>query len=100
MDLVTLDDAKAHLKIFDTDHDAEVTNRLADSTAWVIGYLNLAAPPTWDDTTVPGQVRAAILVHLAMLWIHRDDWMQDGIEAGTLEGIDRLLKQIRTPAIA
>jgi hypothetical protein len=99
-DLVTLDDAKTHLKIFDTDHDAEVQARLDDATAWVIGYLNQPIDPAWDDTTVPGPVRAAVLVYLTFLWVHRDDWTNDGIETGTHAGIANLLRQWRDPAIA
>jgi Phage gp6-like head-tail connector protein len=99
MDLVLLEDAKTHLKIFDTAHDAEVTARLADSTAWVIGYLNLAEAPAWDPITVPGDVRAAVLLHVTMLWVHRDDWNHDGIESGTHAGIANVLRQRRVQAI-
>jgi hypothetical protein len=45
-------------------------------------------------------VRAAVLVYLTFLWVHRDDWANDGIETGTHAGIANLLRQWRDPAIA
>jgi hypothetical protein len=98
--LITVDEAKVHLKIFDAAHDVEVGDKLAQAEGFIAGYLADEWDPAWDATTLPGEVKAAILVYLTLLYVHRDDWADQGIEQGTHEGIANLLRRRRAPVIA
>ena len=60
--LWTVDAAKVHLHLTDTDVDADVQQKLDSAQEAILSYLNLCADPTWDATTAPKAVTHAILL--------------------------------------
>lgn len=79
MAIVTLQQAKDHLRITTTDSDADLTLKLAHAEALVLEYCNTTAwwralTPAWvDGTTTPPVVVAAILMQLGELDRFRGD---------------------------
>lgn len=75
MAVVTLDEAKAHLRV---DHDAEdelIGTYLAAATQSAADFIHRPIP--WTDEVgepveVPGPVKAAILLILGDLYAHRE----------------------------
>jgi hypothetical protein len=104
MDLVTLDQAKAQIRVTSTDEDGDIEMKLADAEAIVLDYLKDRADDTWTDETVPGPVRAAILRQFAALYQFRGDHPDDqGVTAdndGLAAGVKGLLMRMRDPAVA
>jgi hypothetical protein len=70
--LVTLAQAKEHLRIFHTEEDGQIQDKLDAAEDAVLDYMDMATP-IWDDTNVPPRVQAAILLVLGDLWEHRGD---------------------------
>lgn len=96
--LVTLAEAKTHLRIPDAAHDADVQQKLDGAEALIIRYLKAQADPTWTPATVPPPVRSAILLLLTRLYEQRgDDETNDKI---LWDAIGRHLSLYRDPAIA
>jgi len=99
--LVPFADAKTHLRITDTAHDAEVTQKLALASAIIRDYLKDRADETWDEATTPEPVQAATLYLLAGLYEHRgEDFAPDDYDAALWAAIERLLVRFRDPALA
>lgn len=79
MALVSLPDAKTHLRITVDEFDAEVGDTLERANAVVLTYIQDQADAGWSATTDPASdqkyavVKAAILEVLANLWRHRGD---------------------------
>lgn len=76
--LVTLAEAKDHLRLTDTAQDVDVQSKLDAATAIILDFCNTTAywrdvTATWESATVPRQVRAAILLELGELWRFRGD---------------------------
>jgi len=102
--LVALDVAKAHLRITDTDHDAEVQRELDAATTIVVLYLAEFADPTWTEATLPADVCQAILILLGHLDESRggmgvDPASDDDMEK-TWKAIASILMRRRLPSIA
>lgn len=99
--LITLDTAKAHLGVTTTDDDALITDKAAQASAIVVDYLTARGTIDgidWTEATVPGPVKAAILVMLTHLYEHRgDDMIPD---EAVWKAIERLLVRSRDPALA
>jgi Phage gp6-like head-tail connector protein len=95
--LLTLADAKIHLYITDTLHDADVQQKLTEAQDIIIDYLGEHVDPLWTDTTVPPRVLASIKICLTDLYEHRGDDMT--LNASTWEAIRRLLARSRMDAI-
>lgn len=86
-DLVTLEQAKRHLRlpaVNTPDQDVDLLDKIATATALVLDYVAQRRTdtdsPTWTDTvtgwteaTVPPIIRAAILVETAHLYRFRGD---------------------------
>ena len=72
--LISLDVAKVHLKIEDTDHDADVQLKLLAAEQAVLNYLKDTrsgeprADWPWTAATLPFPVQAAMLVLLRYLY--------------------------------
>jgi hypothetical protein len=98
--LVTLAEAKAHLRITDPAHDADITEKLDAAQEQILAKLGAAADPTWDATTAPRQVRHAILILLDAFYERRGgDEAADQLRKA-LETIDLLLALYRDPTLA
>ena len=75
MPLVTLDEAKAHLRIDGTDDDADIALKLAAAEDAVVQFLNRPVPWTDEDdveAAVPASVKVAVLLILADLYANRE----------------------------
>jgi hypothetical protein len=94
--LVTLEQAKLHLRIDDTDEgDARCQLKLEQAQQIVLDYLKEAwVDPTWTDLTIPEHIHAAILAVLEVLYDGdpEDDPITPGVES--------LLRRSRDPAMA
>ena len=100
--LVTLPVAKEHLRITDTLHDADVSNKLAAASATIRDYLKGQYDPTWDATTAPPWIMAAVLLLLAHLYEHRGDEFGDAGDNDdrVWNAIANLTRRSRDPALA
>lgn len=96
--LITLAQAKAQLQMLpsEDDRDSEIILKMEEASDIVVGYLK-NSEHGWTDRTVPGRVRAAILLVFSNLWAHRgDDEYADPIS----DAVKSLLMRDRDPAIA
>ena len=108
-DLITLNQARLHLKL--DVSDADLSLKLEQAEAIVLNYIErsdddgwTAEIAAWTDETVPRPVQAAILLQLGELFRFRgDDAAQDvpKREHGFLApGIVALLHRYRDPVVA
>jgi hypothetical protein len=114
-ELVSLEQAKAHLRLVGTTEDEDIQLKLDQATALVLDYINQRVDETeaaawagtiasWTDETAPPQVQAAILIQCAELYRFRgDDAAQD--EPKLVYGylaprVVNLLHRLRDPALA
>lgn len=108
--LVTLVDAKAHLRVTHDLEDALIADKAVQATDACLDYLKLLLiPPDWTTETVPPRVKAAILLQLEDLYANRG---ADGTGPTPTAGADRqadgylsprvtaLLYRLRDPALA
>jgi hypothetical protein len=103
--LWTVDEAKVHLHVRGTDHDADITQKLDAAQERIVAYLGAAADPTWDATTAPRAVRHAIVILTAHWYEHRGDDAGASApgappDAGPWAEIRELLSHYRDPALA
>lgn len=92
--LVSLEAAKRHIIIEDDFRDADIRAKTEEATDIVVDYLK-RPDHGWTEETVPGQVRAAILLTFASLFRNPDgdvDPLSDAVRS--------LLHRLRDPAIA
>jgi hypothetical protein len=94
--LWTVDQAKVHLRISGTDHDADVAQKLATAQEAILSYLNVAVDPTWDAATAPAAVTHAI--HLLTAYYYED--RGDGELPDPWPKIYALLAAYRDPTVA
>lgn len=107
-DLVTMDQAKNHLRITSVQFDADISDKLAAATAIIIDYLTRrdatwnATMDAWTVDDVPKSIQAAVLVQLGELWRKRGDEVQiEQQEPGALSPVVMaLLQRYRDPALA
>lgn len=117
-DLVTLEQAKAHLRQEGTtEHDVNIQMKLEEATAicidWLKNYLGedvdavtarYAVIDAWTDEDVPLEVRSAILRMVGHLFRFRgddDENVRPKIEHGDLPAdVTMFLKRQRDPALA
>lgn len=98
--LVSLTDAKAHLHLTDTDHDADVTDKLEAAQAYVISKLMAAADETWTETTLPRPIRAAILLMLDALYERRGGDEGSELLRKAQRAVEELIALYRDPTVA
>lgn len=100
--LITLDEAKKHLRVDDDAQDDEINSKIEMASAIIIDYLKAttATVETWLDsagepTSVPGVVKSATLLALGELYKNRE------AEADPLTpSVRGLLHRLRDPALA
>jgi len=100
--LVTLTDAKAHLKITTPDGhpgDADIQAKLDAAEGIIRKHLKLQDDPSWTPATVPPPIPAAILLQLADLDIHRGGPGDDNAP-NNWDRIQTMLRPYRDPALA
>lgn len=103
MAFVTLLQAKDHLRIYDDDHNADVSLKLSAAEGMVLDRCNTTAywrdiTPTWTSATVPAGVRHAIFLVLTHLYENRGDDMK--VDADFWAAVDRVISLYRDPVIA
>lgn len=76
-EVVTLPEAKTHLKIRDAEHDAEIQAALTDADGVVRAYLGAANDPSWDALSAPVPVKRSVLLLMACFYEHRGDAFQE-----------------------
>jgi hypothetical protein len=91
--LVSLLEAKDHLRVTDDDSDSDIASKVLTATDIVIDYIERPAHG-WTEETVPWRVKGAILLVLGALFHDREggDPLSDGVI--------RLLWRLRDPVIA
>ncbi|HZD64437.1 MAG TPA: head-tail connector protein [Xanthobacteraceae bacterium] len=94
--LWTLDQAKLHLRITGTAHDADIAQKLATAQEAILSYLNIGADATWDATTAPAAVTHAI--HMLTAYYYED--RGDGSIPDPWPKIYALLAAYRDPTVA
>jgi hypothetical protein len=83
------------------DWATDLTRQIQAASDAIRNYLKSGNDPTWDATSVPPIVAAAVLVYLTNTWTHRgDDGAPSDSDAAAWMTIERLLKQQRDPAVA
>ena len=65
--LWTVDQAKVHLRISGTAHDADIAQKLATAQEAILSYLGPGADPTWSAGAAPAAVTHAI--HLLTAYV-------------------------------
>ena len=94
--LWTVDQAKVHLRITGTAHDADITQKLATAQEAILAYLGTSADPTWGVGTAPAAVTHAI--HLLTAYLYED--RGDGSQPDVWPKIYSLLAAYRDPTVA
>ena len=94
--LWTLDQAKVHLRIPGTAHDADIAQKLATAQEAILSYLAGAADPAWTAATAPAAVTHAIHMLTAFLYEDRGD----GSQPDVWPKIYALLAAYRDPTVA
>lgn len=103
MALISLLQAKDHLRITDDDHNADIALKLSVAEQMILDRCNTTAhwraiTPTWTSATVPGGVRNAIFLVLTHLYENRGDDMT--VDADFWAAVDRVISLHRDPVIA
>lgn len=102
--LVSEDVAIVHLRLgtpLSPELETDLTNKLQQANDAILDFLGAQAQPTWDATSVPSIVQAAMLLYLGNLWEHRgDDGAPQDADNACWLAIERLLRRLRMPVIA
>lgn len=97
--LITLDQAKEHLRIDDLNDPAmeeDLFLKMEQASAIILDYIEVI-DSGWDETTVPEHIRVTVLMVLGNLWDHRGD---DKESEPITEAIKSVLRRTRTPVLA
>jgi len=102
--LVPIAEMKAHLRITDTAHDADVSAIGLAAQDAILAYLTAAADPAWTPATAPLTVKHAIKLLSTHYYEHRGDDMdptQSGAtpDAAVWTAIRELLGRHRDPTL-
>ena len=103
--LVTLDEAKARLRVFIDDEDADIQAMVEEATAAVIARVdNTEVTDLWTDDSpnaTPPEARAAVL-ELTMFLYERDSAMETALDPhGRLpKRVELLITRLLKPAMA
>jgi hypothetical protein len=103
MALISLQHAKDHLSESTDDRDSDIQNKLEQAQAIVLARCNSTAhwraiTPTWTSNTVPGGVKAAILLVLTHLVENKGDNMET--DSHLWEAVENLIRLHKDPVIA
>jgi len=99
MMLVTLAEARDHLRSDSVDDDADLTIKIHAASGAVINYLK--SPAFIDESAVPFEVKAATLLLIGYLYKDRDGDEGGEYQQGYLpRPVTALLYPLRDPALA
>lgn len=82
-ELVTLETAKAHLRVIGDAHDGDIELKIRAASRIVIDHLDLDPFP-WTEENLPESVRAAVLLVLGALFENREGGDPLGVAAVNL----------------
>jgi Phage gp6-like head-tail connector protein len=99
-EMITLAEAKTHLRITDDWHDAEVQAVVTDADATIRGYLDTADDLLWDAVTAPPDVKRATLLLVSHFYEHRGDEDLEENYQKVWATIVTLLRAWRIPTLA
>lgn len=93
-DLVTLAEAKFHLRIDDTFSDVDLAEKITQASDIVTDYVGTTAadgstPADWDTDTVPPRAKLATLLVLATIYASREGF-DDPLSVGAVCLLSRL----------
>jgi hypothetical protein len=99
-DLVTLDEAKFHLRIDDTFSDVDLAEKITQASDIVTDYVGTTAadgstPADWTTDTVPPRAKLATLLVLATIFASREGF-DDPLSCGALS----VLARLRSPVLS
>lgn len=97
---VTLAEAKANLRVVDTDDDDMLVRQIENASATVLEFLKLVPSPEWDVDTVPEQVRQATILVLKAMYDGESDILSGLGTGDPANPIVALLYRLRDPAVA
>lgn len=111
VEIVTLAQAKQHLRITTDAENQDLADKLADAHGLVLDYVASAKGAdyeavmlTWDDESAPRAIRAAILRQFGDLVRFRgndDDPAEVRVDGSTISPrVRQLLRMYRDPALA
>jgi hypothetical protein len=95
-DLVMLDTAKRHLRVEDSDHDADIAAKIRQASEIVLNYLKRKDTPADWPSPAPPLVQAATLLELSELYYNREASNVNLIS----EAVVALLERYRDPTLA
>jgi len=98
--LLTLAEAKTHLRIVDTASDADISAKLAEAEEYIFAKLGAAADPAWTAATAPRMVRNAIKLALDAFYERRGGDEGAELLRKALEVVDRALSSYRDVSVA
>jgi len=100
-ELVTLDEAKRHLRVTHDDEDDDIKFRISAASEIVLDYIK-KRDSDWTTDTTPKLVKAATLLVLAGLYEDRGDGEEVLSQAnGYLDRpVTAILHRYRDPALA
>ena len=107
-DVISLEEAKSHLRITSVHDDQDIRDKLVAATQVIIDYLSRSDTAwndemdAWTTATIPASVRAAILVQLGELYRKRGDDSETEPDHPTRLSttVMALLMRYRDPGIA
>lgn len=101
-DLIDLATAKAHLRIMDTAHDADIQQKIRAASATIRDYLKTANDSSWTPATVPPWIQQSALLLLAHFYEHRGDEFggANDNDDRVWAAIAQLCRRTRDPALA
>lgn len=91
--LITLSEAKRHLRILSDDQDQDIAAKALAASQIVVDYID-RADIEWTEATVPASVKAAVLLVLGALFEDREGGDPIG------RAVTSLLMHYRRPALA
>jgi hypothetical protein len=100
--LLTIDQAKLHLRITDDEHDEELEEMVPEVSEIILNYLKLPST-SWQTTDgepedVPGAVKSAVKVAISALF-ENPEQNPDGPQVLS-QAVKDLLHRYRDPAMA
>lgn len=100
--LVTLAEAKAHLRVYWNDEDANITSVIEQAQDIVLDYIK-KPDAEWIPEDVPARVKSAILMIVTALYQDDDNGAKtlSGLSGGDISNpVVAVLYRLRDPALA
>lgn len=96
---VTLEEVKNQVQVTHEWDDATLTALGKQASTAILGYLHPRADQAWTSTTVPSDVKRAVLLLVGLYWVSRGD-IPNPPDDETWKAIGLLLARRRDPVIA